>query len=323
MRKLKMLCGILAVAAVLAGAARARAEHSQAIPSAQTSILLLAHGGSQAWNDNVLALAARINREQPVEVAFGMATRANIQHAVDALIGRGASEIVAVPLFVSSHSSVVTSTEYLLGLRAEAPPDLAKFATMSHGPGGHSAHTARAVDHHAHASEGTRPVQSTVPIRMTSALDSNPVLAAILVDRARAISSEPSREAVVLVAHGPVTDTENEKWLANLGQLAQAIQRKADYASVDYLTVRDDAPAPIRDAATAEFRALVEKHRQSGFRVLIVPVVLSFGGIEAGIRKRLEGLEFTMTPQAIIPDDRLVDWVRDSTVRQFSSEGPR
>ena len=79
----------------------------------------------------------------------------------------------------------------------------------------------------------------------------------------------------------------------------------------------------IRDAATAEFRTLVEKRRLAGSRVLIVPVVLSFGGIEAGIRKRLDGLEFTMTPQAIIPDDRLVDWIRDSTVRQFSAEGPR
>ena len=44
-----------------------------------------------------------------------MATRANIQTAVNALTARGVSEIVAVPLFVSSPSSVVTSTQYLLG----------------------------------------------------------------------------------------------------------------------------------------------------------------------------------------------------------------
>ncbi len=119
----------------------------------------------------------------------------------------------------------MTSTEYLLGLRAEAPPDLAKFAAMSHGPGGHSAHTAQAADHHAHTSEGTHPVRSTVPIRMTSALDSHAVLAAILVDRTRAISSD--------------------------------------------------------------------------------------------------GLAITVTPQAIIPDDRLVGWIRDSTVRPFSAEARR
>jgi hypothetical protein len=41
----------------------------------------------------------------------------------------------------------------------------------------------------------------------------------------------------------------------------------------------------------------------------IVPVLLSFGGIEQGIRKRLDGLDYLMAPQAIMPDVRLVDWI--------------
>ena len=81
------------------------------------------------------------------------------------------------------------------------------------------------------------------------------------------------------------------------------------FASIDWMTVRDDAPAPIRDAATAELRALVTKRTEAGSRVLIVPVLLSFGGIEQGIRKRLEGLDYTMTSQALMPDDRVVEWV--------------
>jgi hypothetical protein len=51
-------------------------------------------------------------------------------------------------------------------------------------------------------------------------------------------------------------------------------------------------------------------------RVLIVPVVLSFGGIEQGIRKRLDGLEYVMATQAIMPDDRLVEWVKAQLVCQ-------
>lgn len=46
-----------------------------------------------------------------------------------------------------------------------------------------------------------------------------------------------------------------------------------------------------------------------GRRVLIVPHLLSFGGIEKGLLKRLEGLEYTITTQALIPDDRVVEWV--------------
>jgi hypothetical protein len=75
------------------------------------------------------------------------------------------------------------------------------------------------------------------------------------------------------------------------------------------MTVRDDAPKPVRDRATAELRELVVRRGASGARVLIVPVLLSFGGIEEGIKKRLEGLDYQMASQAIMPDDRLAGWI--------------
>ena len=296
----RLVCRAAVLAAVL--------TMSLAAPAAAgPGIVLLAHGGSEQWNGNVRALAEVINRERPVEIAFGMATRANIQKAIDALVQRGVTEIVAVPLFISSHSSVVTSTEYLLGLRADAPKDLALFAKMGHGSGatgtsGHEGHTMAPVD-------GTKPIASPVPVRMTSALDSHPIVARILADRARAISKDPAREAILLVAHGPVSEEENRRWLAGMSDLAQSIGKSAPYATIDFMTVRDDAPPEIRNAATAELRALVEKRRSAGSRVLLVPVLLSFGGIEQGIKKRLDGLEYVMAPQAVMPDPRLVIWV--------------
>ena len=42
---------------------------------------------------------------------------------------------------------------------------------------------------------------------------------------------------------------------------------------------------------------------------MIVPLLLSFGGIERGIAPRLEGLPYTMADAALLPDDRLVTWV--------------
>ena len=91
--------------------------------SADPGILLLAHGGSAEWNARVTDLAAQADTRKPTEVAFGMASRTTIQAAIDRLVARGVTEIVAVPLFVSSWSSVITSTEYLLGQRADAPAD--------------------------------------------------------------------------------------------------------------------------------------------------------------------------------------------------------
>ena len=133
-------------------------------------VLLLAHGGAPQWNERVKAVAETVDQSQPAEVAFGMASRASIQSAIDRLTARGATEIVAVPLFVSSYSSVITSTEYLLGVRKEAPKDMAIFAKMDH-----SSHGAPAAeDHSAHGmpkADPASPVITKLSIRMTPALN--------------------------------------------------------------------------------------------------------------------------------------------------------
>jgi sirohydrochlorin ferrochelatase len=271
-------------------------------------VLLLAHGGSAEWNARVNDVAAAVNAQHPTEVALGMASRASIQAAIERLAARGVTEIVAVPLFVSSHSSVIASTEYLLGLREAAPDDLKMFAKMDHGAGGshadHGDHDGAAL-----TIDPLARVVSPVPVRMAAALDHHPLVGEILIDRARAISETPASEAVILVAHGPTPDDDNQLWLQDLAALAAQVRAATPFAAVDYLTVRDDAAAPVRDAATAQLRAKVEQQIAAGHRVLIVPVLLSYGGIENGIKSRLEGLTYTMADRALIPDDRIARWV--------------
>lgn len=277
----------------------------------EAGVLLLAHGGNAAWNAHVTALAAQVDKRMPTEVAFGMATRTNLQAAVDRLAARGVTEIVAVPLFVSSWSSVIAATEYLLGQRADAPADLDVFARMNHTePAGAAGTDAASAGHGAHSpADATSPVTSQVPIRMTRALNDHPIAADILATRARSISRKPSDEAVVIVAHGPTRDDENRRWLRDMASLGERVASAGRFASVDYLTLRDDAPKPVRDQATTELRRLVAKQISAGRRVLIVPLLVSFGGIERGLRQRLEGLTYTMAGAGLVPDDRLVTWV--------------
>jgi sirohydrochlorin ferrochelatase len=278
--------------------------------AADTGILLLAHGGSDQWNGRVLALAKQVDATQPTEVAFGMATRSAIDSALQRLKARGVSEIVAVPLFVSSYSSVITATEYLLKLRPDAPKDLATFAAMDHSHGHEPAGAAARPAGDAGAVPGTQPIDSPVPIRaMTPALNDHPIVAEILKSRARTISRTPAQEAVILVAHGPSPEADNRKWLTDMQALATRFNATEGYASVDVLTLRDDAAKPVRDAATAELRQLVERRIGESRRILIVPLLMSFGGIEKGLITRLEGLPYAMTEAALMPDDRLATWV--------------
>jgi uncharacterized protein YacL len=46
--------------------------------------------------------------------------------------------------------------------------------------------------------------------------------------------------------------------------------------------------------------------------LVFVALLLSYGGIESGLRKRLDGLAYVMAPQALMPDERLVRWVLES-----------
>lgn len=290
-----LLCG-LALAVAAAASAQSR----------DTGVLLLAHGGKPEWNERVADVARMVDVAQPTEVAFGMASRPSIQQAIDKLASRGVKRIVAVPLFVSSHSSVITSTEYLLGLRAEAPKELAIFAKMNHASHG------AAVDHSNHEAmhgDPASPVKTTLPIRMTAALNRHPLIGAIVADRAKSITTAPEKEAVIIVAHGPVPDDDNQRWLADMAVLAEQTKAAAPYASVEYMTVRDDAGPAMREAATKELRDQVQAQIAAGRKVLIVPHLMSFGGIEQGIRKRLEGLDYTMTTQALMPDERIAKWV--------------
>ena len=282
-------------AALLAGLLAPAAVEAQ-------GVLLLAHGGTEEWNREVLAVAARVAPVRLVEVAFGMANKRTIQDAVDRLAERGVSSIVAVPLFVSSHSSVMRATEYLLGSRAEAPPEMEAFARMG----------ARLEAGQAGGDPGfdrTTPVETAVPISVATALDAHAVVADILTSRALDVSRTPEEEVLVLVAHGPSSEADSALWLANMDVLAERMRPRTRFSRIERLTVRDDAPDPIRERATAELRAVVEEVVQEGKSALIVPLLLSYGGIETGIRRRLEGLPYRMAGQALLPDERLSEWV--------------
>lgn len=284
-------------------------------------VLLLAHGGSALeWNEEVRHVADQVDLLIPTEIAFGMATRSTMQSAINRLTARGVTEIVAVPLFVSSHSSVIDSTAYLLGLQKMEPEDLKMFASMDHGDSMEKMDHSTMMRDRAPAAEAEKPINATIPIRMASALDHHPVVADILMDRAASISKDPAREVVILVAHGPVPDDENKQWLADMNLLANEMRRHTRYASIDCMTLRDDADEPVRDAATKQLREMVQQATSSGKTPLVIPLLLSYGGIEEGLRKRLSGLTYVMPSQALLPDKRIVDWVIDTARTQSAAQ---
>ncbi len=293
------------------GQAPAKDSASSAPKPPRPGILLLAHGGALGWNEEIRHVADRADLEIPTEVAFGMATRSTMQAAIERLVRRHVTEIIAMPLFVSSHSSVIDSTAYLLGLRAQMPEDLKDFAAMDHGesmghgrndgPQRHARSRCRRERNEAHQRGGAHPHGIGAGRTSDCRRDS---CGSCRVDqqRSRARSCHPCRTRA-----GSRDD--NKLWLHDMGILAEQIRSKTHYAAIDCLTLRDDADDPVRNAATEQLRQKVEEVTKNGHTALIVPLLLSYGGIEGGLRKRLDGLTYRMPAQALLPDERIVSWV--------------
>ena len=140
-------------------------------------------------------------------------------------------------------------------------------------------------------------------------MDDAPLLARILARSGDSISTDPGAESVILVAHGPNEDADNTRWLGCLKTQAERLQRSLGFRRVEFVTLRDDAPSPVRDAATAELREKV-KAASLDTKVLVVPVLISVGHAQAGIGKRLEGLSFKMSAAGVSSHPLAAEWIR-------------
>ena len=162
------------------------------------------------------------------------------------------------------------------------------------------------------------------PLVLTPALDDSPEIVQALGDRARALSRFPREEAVLLIAHGPNDSRDNARWRARLRRIARDLKKKNGFFSVEGLTLQEDAPPHVREAATQALRNRAHHWAQKGKRVLAVPVLISEGGIERGVAKRLEGLPVSLG-RPLLDHGALSQWlarqVRDAA-KAFPKDTP-
>jgi sirohydrochlorin ferrochelatase len=232
------------------------------------------------WEESVREIARNIasRLQEPVELAFGMWNRKNFQAGVDRLVSRGVTELRVVPLFISSHSDVIRAQHYQFHLTETNPLPF---------------------------DIGRVTLPARMKVSFSTALDDAPELSAILRDRARELCRDASREELILVAHGPTSEEDDQKWLETLR--AHGERLGADQP-VHVITVRDDAEESDQAEMTRRLRAIVEGITSRGKTACVLPVLMAAGGIEKGILERLQGLEFRYIGKMLAPDPRLADW---------------
>lgn len=268
-------------------------------------VLLLAHGGDPAWNKEIEKLRSRVDAKIPAEASLGMADVASLQAAVTRLEKRGATRIVAVPLFVQSRSEVLDQTRYALGLAKEPSATLkAAYESMAKAHAGHAGHGA----HGGHSMTFSEErVKTSAKVAMSPALDDDALVSAILLERAKGLSRKAADETVILVAHGPYDDAAVAAWQGALDRLAAGVKAGGEFKDASAAMLRDDNPPPVRAAAVAALRAKVESAKG---RAIVVPVLIARGGIEKKIEADLKGLTYAWDGKTLMPHPGFDEWVR-------------
>jgi sirohydrochlorin ferrochelatase len=271
------------------------------LQSQAVGTIVVAHGGGPEWNAPVVELAKTVKTGGPVEVSFLMGAGAatnRFQDAVARLEKAGVSEIVVVPLLVSSHSGHYDQIRWLAG-------DSVSLSETMH--------------HHLHMAGIDRP-KTSLRIRVSRAIDDSPDVARVIAERAMALTSSPKERAVLIVGHGPNSAEDNAGWMGNLRPVADSVKRWGGFADVKVGLVRDDAPPPVRAEAVRHVRDLIElQARLTGKDVIVVPMLISKGSVSRDkIPADLAGLPHVYGKETLVPHPAIARWV-EARVRETSS----
>lgn len=274
-----ILSGIALTLLVLATTSSTYAFQAET-DSEEAGLLVMAHGGSDDWNQAVLDAVEPLRAEVPVSVAFGMANPHTLQASVSELEELGVTRIEVVRLFISGDSFLET-TEYVFGIRDEKPE-----GQFMHEP---------------------HPIQINVPVQLSSkGLMDVTRLGGILADRTEAISRNPASESVLIIGHGPGSDEENERWMARMDAMADSVRQLGAFNTVQVTTLREDWTGK-REAAEADIRSFMDAQAEAGHNVLVIPFRLRGFGPYAEV---LEGYTYEADHNGFLPDARITEWIR-------------
>lgn len=283
----------------------------------KTGVLVLAHGGSESWNQMVRDAVAPLSHDYETAIAFGMANPYSMQTAINDLEQRGVKKIVAVQLFISSYSFIPPQNAYLLGLRdeMEQPP-----LVMNHGHGARGSSEGGAAHGHHNSDPWSDPMKSFPQLSIQSEvtlvepLNDHPLVADILLENINTVSQDRENEILIIVGHGPVREDHNTQWVMKMESLAHQIDQKTSedpFRMIYSITVRDDADEAIYNQAREHLRLLVRQSSSNG-TVIVAPLLLSKGGIEKGILRRLDGLNYQWVDRTLLPNERITTFIEEA-----------
>ena len=265
--------------------------------NAKVGVLVMAHGGEDEWNQAVAQAVDPISEDVPITVAYGMANPRSLQAGLNSLNSQGVTHVAVVRMFLSG-DSFLDQTNFFLGISDEPPEMFIMMAPMAQDP-----EMRKQLDHN-----------QVIATHAEGIIDSDEV-AIIISERAAQLSSIPTNEAVLIIAHGMGDETENNELLSAMNQVAKKVEM-ANYADVHVLTLREDWEED-RVIAERNIRGYVSEKSKGGLAVIVLPMRLSGFGPYAEV---LSGLDYS-PGLGLLPHSEISNWIRSMTQKVIESEG--
>jgi len=271
---------------------------------ADPGVLILAHGSMQhdscdnanptPWEKNVLEAVeeAKKNIDKDIAVAFGMwntkcfnAGIARLKN-LKANHGRELTKLFVFPLFISDFSLVIEAQKFIFRLRQSNPLPFP-----------------------------LKQIEFSGEVQYLSAINYDGIISQIVTKRAKELIeiantegvSNPNKMELNIVMHGPIRQADNHRWL-EMGHRYASDLSGLGFNAINVVSLQDDAEPPIRNRATALFRHHVQEATSRNHVSLVLPLLISRGGIESGIQERLKGLKYIWADKTIFPDTLLTDF---------------
>ncbi|PYI50076.1 sirohydrochlorin chelatase [Paenibacillus flagellatus] len=242
----------------------------------KAGVLVISHGSrSTEWVKLVDGAVADVRLDEPVPVVSSFLEIVEgrlIQDGIDALEAEGVTDLIVVPLFVSKGSTHVDEIRYALG-------DLPAPSTET----------------------DLEPFRVMARVHMCEPLDDDPIVADMVLERLRGLSSRPDRERVLLVGHGSELPEFYARWKRGMGGVADRLREAGGFADVrTALLLPDETRDAMRDWLADD----------PDGDILVAPLFLSTGYFtEQVIPQRLEGFRYRYDGAALLPHPSVSRWM--------------
>ena len=284
-----------------------RREANRRLPltTARVGVVVAAHGSDWHWNEAMRSALRPLEARYQVEYAFSMADAPVLERAVRRLDDRGVRATVIVRVF-GMKDSFKDEIERLIGHDIE--PGAAHAGHQGHADSGHG--------DHGHSDGAAPRIRSAAVLTTSGGLDDHRLFAAALLARAKELSRTPSRETVILTAHGTKEDARNARWIELLESVAGKMRANggAAFRDIRVATWREDWPDK-REPWVTLVRGWVEEAGRDG-DVIVIPARTNGTGPEAEL---LDGLDYRLGT-GFAPHPLFARWVDEQVVRTL---GPR